>query len=107
MSTPTRAHRPARDNTPKSSTRGRRGGRGSSQPARPAKRSVLDDLEITPIATEGLPSFAELGLPAAVSGALARRGIATPFPVQAATIPAAIAGRDVIGRAATGAGSSL
>ncbi|MHA3705189.1 DEAD/DEAH box helicase, partial [Jatrophihabitans sp. YIM 134969] len=111
MSTPTRARRPARSSqnhggqNQQNPSRGR--GRGGSQPQRPAKRSPLDDLEITPIATENLPSFGELGLPAPVATALQRRGIDTPFPVQAATIPAALAGRDVIGRAATGAGKTL
>ncbi|MCC7365042.1 MAG: DEAD/DEAH box helicase [Dehalococcoidia bacterium] len=39
--------------------------------------------------------------------ALARRGITEPFPVQAATLPDAIAGRDVCGKARTGSGKTL
>jgi len=38
---------------------------------------------------------------------LAESGIATPFPIQAATIPAALDGRDVLGRAQTGSGKTL
>jgi superfamily II DNA/RNA helicase len=52
-------------------------------------------------------SFASLGLPAALVTALARRGIAEPFPIQAATLPDALAGRDILGRGATGSGKTL
>ncbi len=74
-------------------------------PARP--RNVLDDLPIQIVATDNLPSFTELGLPDGLADALTRRGLLTPFPIQAATIPDALAGRDVLGRAATGAGKTL
>lgn len=53
------------------------------------------------------PSFADLGLPADLVGALTRRGFHTPFEIQAATIPDALAGRDVLGRAPTGSGKTL
>src|SRR5690606_31962564 len=53
------------------------------------------------------PSFADLGLPRALVGALERRGVRTPFPIQAATIPDALAGRDVLGRGETGSGKTL
>ncbi len=62
---------------------------------------------MTVIDPDNMPSFAELGLPRNLVQALTRSGISTPFPVQAATIPAALAGRDVLGRAATGAGKTL
>ena len=39
--------------------------------------------------------------------ALRRAGVETPFPIQAATIPDALAGRDVLGRAPTGSGKTL
>ena len=42
-----------------------------------------------------------------VVNALARRGIEKPFPIQAATIPDILSGRDLLGRAATGAGKTL
>ena len=38
---------------------------------------------------------------------LAKGGIATPFPIQAATIPAALSGRDVLGRGKTGSGKTI
>jgi len=52
-------------------------------------------------------TFAELGLRAEIVDALAAQGIDTPFPVQAATIEDALAGRDVCGKAKTGSGKTL
>ena len=51
-------------------------------------------------------SFADLGLPSAVVDALAGEGITEPFPIQAATLPHALAGRDVLGRGRTGSGKT-
>src|SRR3954451_13458973 len=53
------------------------------------------------------PTFAALGVPARISDGLEARGIATPFPVQSATLPDALAGRDVCGRAPTGSGKTI
>ena len=52
-------------------------------------------------------SFAELGVPAALVTALARRGIDAPFAIQTRALPDALAGRDVLGRAQTGSGKTL
>ncbi|MBP2478725.1 superfamily II DNA/RNA helicase [Crossiella equi] len=52
------------------------------------------------------PSFAELGLPAALVTALAAAGVDSPFPIQAATLPDSLAGRDVLGRGRTGSGKT-
>ena len=52
-------------------------------------------------------TFAELGVPAELTTRLAARRITEPFPVQAATLPDAIAGRDLCGRAPTGSGKTL
>ncbi|WP_245888976.1 DEAD/DEAH box helicase [Glycomyces artemisiae] len=57
-------------------------------------------------APEG-PTFEELGLPEKITAALAEQGIITPFPIQAATIPDAISGRDILGRGQTGSGKTL
>ncbi|GAA1664249.1 hypothetical protein GCM10009830_07250 [Glycomyces endophyticus] len=53
------------------------------------------------------PAFDELGLPEKITAALAEQGIVTPFPIQAATIPDAMAGRDILGRGQTGSGKTL
>jgi len=52
-------------------------------------------------------SFAELGLPAPVVEHLTRAGITTPFPIQSASLPDSLAGRDVLGRGRTGSGKTL
>jgi superfamily II DNA/RNA helicase len=51
--------------------------------------------------------FDELDLPDALVRALADQGITEPFPVQELTIPDAVAGRDVCGKAKTGSGKTL
>ncbi len=52
-------------------------------------------------------SFSDLGVPADLVAALAKRGITEPFAIQAATIPDALAGKDVCGRAPTGSGKTV
>jgi superfamily II DNA/RNA helicase len=52
-------------------------------------------------------TFADLGLPAPLVSALDKQGFTEPFPIQAATIPDALAGRDVSGKAPTGSGKTL
>jgi superfamily II DNA/RNA helicase len=53
------------------------------------------------------PTFEGLGLAADLVDALAREGITSPFPIQALTIPDALAGRDICGKAKTGSGKTL
>ncbi len=57
----------------------------------------------------GVPevTFADLGLPEGVVRKLAQNGVTTPFPIQAATIPDALAGKDILGRGRTGSGKTL
>lgn len=54
-----------------------------------------------------MTSFADLGLPTHLVERLQQRGITEPFPIQAASIPDALAGHDVVGKAATGSGKTL
>ncbi|MFE9773797.1 DEAD/DEAH box helicase [Streptomyces sp. NPDC005931] len=60
--------------------------------------------------TPGLPAveaFDELDLPAPLLAALRGAGLTVPFPIQAATLPNSLAGRDVLGRGRTGSGKTL
>lgn len=51
-------------------------------------------------------AFARLGVPTSLAAVLADRGIDTPTPIQAATLPDSLAGRDVLGRGRTGSGKT-
>jgi superfamily II DNA/RNA helicase len=53
-----------------------------------------------------MTTFTELGVPAVLNTALDRLGISTPFPIQSATLPDSLAGRDVLGRGRTGSGKT-
>jgi superfamily II DNA/RNA helicase len=57
--------------------------------------------------TTGATSFAELGVPASLVSALALDGVTEPFPIQSATLPSSLAGRDVLGRGRTGSGKTI
>ncbi|MET9867814.1 DEAD/DEAH box helicase, partial [Streptomyces sp. NPDC006386] len=52
-------------------------------------------------------TFADLGLPEGIVRKLAQNGVTSPFPIQAATIPDALAGKDILGRGRTGSGKTL
>ncbi|WP_335971406.1 DEAD/DEAH box helicase [Streptomyces sp. CA2R106] len=52
-------------------------------------------------------TFAELDLPAALAEELTRQDVTEPFPIQGATLPSSLAGRDVLGRGRTGSGKTL
>ncbi|MET9415536.1 DEAD/DEAH box helicase [Streptomyces klenkii] len=66
-----------------------------------------DHLGTLPPAVAPVTSFADLELPAAVLRTLTERGLSEPFPIQAATLPSALAGSDVLGRGRTGSGKTL
>ncbi|MGW2338450.1 DEAD/DEAH box helicase [Streptomyces sp. NPDC001685] len=60
--------------------------------------------------TPALPAvgdFAGLDMPEALLKTLAAQGVTTPFPIQAATLPNSLAGRDLLGRGRTGSGKTL
>ena len=71
----------------------------AAQRSRHSRRTVA--------AATGAVSFASLGVPSPVVGVLTDVGITTPFPIQAATLPDALAGRDVLGRGRTGSGKTI
>ncbi len=57
--------------------------------------------------TNSASTFADLGVPPRLTAALEAAGITTPFPIQTAALPDALAGRDVLGRGRTGSGKTL
>ncbi len=75
----------------------------------PAARPPFTDPQTFPSAFDqpDAPGFAALGLPRPLVRVLARAGIEEPFPIQSATIPDGLAGRDVLARARTGSGKTL
>ncbi|WP_406438396.1 DEAD/DEAH box helicase [Streptomyces sp. NBC_00631] len=81
----------------------RSGGRGNRQPAQ-------GEFALPRTATPALPaveSFAGLAMPAPLLTTLRQEGLTVPFPIQAATLPNSLAGRDVLGRGRTGSGKTL
>ena len=54
-----------------------------------------------------MPSFIDLGVPARLTEVLANLDIHSPTPIQLATLPDGLAGRDVLGRGRTGSGKTL
>lgn len=65
----------------------------------------LEDVDAATVADDA--GFAELGVPKVLVAALDQQGITSPFPIQSATIPDALAGKDVLGRGRTGSGKTL
>ncbi|MEV5457328.1 DEAD/DEAH box helicase [Streptomyces cellulosae] len=61
---------------------------------------------ITP-ALPAVEAFEDLGLPGEMLATLGKEGVTAPFPIQAATLPNSLAGRDVLGRGRTGSGKTL
>ncbi|MFE0096677.1 DEAD/DEAH box helicase [Streptomyces sp. NPDC059015] len=102
----TRSARPARkrpaERTPKRAPKGAGGARRTAGP---------QEFTVPEPRVPGLPAvraFEELtDLPAALLKALAAQGVTEPFPIQAATLPNSLAGRDLLGRGRTGSGKTL
>jgi superfamily II DNA/RNA helicase len=71
--------------------------------------TIIDDAPrvTSPDAADAAIPFRELGLPEAIVRRLESQGKHDAFPIQAAVIPDALAGRDVAGRAPTGSGKTL
>jgi superfamily II DNA/RNA helicase len=75
-----------------------------------ARRHRTKPVAATRIASPAVPpavSFAAVGVSAPLVAALAAAGITAPFPIQAATLPDALSGRDILGRGQTGSGKTL
>ena len=88
--------------------RRRRSGTGADKPSVQSPQVAVSN-EIDEPAASVAPdnrSFAELGVPASLAAALAATGVTKPFPIQAATLPDSLAGKDVLGRGRTGSGKT-
>jgi superfamily II DNA/RNA helicase len=105
---PARAERPHRSGRPTSTDRFDRGPRTNRGP-RNDRRDRADRPTRAPQvpALTGPNAFVDLGVPASVAAVLASQAITDPTPIQAMTIPAALSGRDVLGRGRTGSGKTL
>lgn len=69
---------------------------------------TLDALRpATPAVSDEVVSFEQLGVAERVVQSLSSRGITSAFPIQSATLPDSLAGRDVIGRGRTGSGKTV
>ncbi|MFM9444892.1 DEAD/DEAH box helicase [Streptomyces acidiscabies] len=96
-------------NRTRTTTRGRSGAPHRSRPY--GNRQVVQGefappKTITP-ALPAVEAFAELAMPARLLATLGHEGVTVPFPIQAATLPNSLAGRDVLGRGRTGSGKTL
>lgn len=89
---------------------GRRGAIPAPRTAREATSTPVADLPTTtasPTTIDLDASFTDLGVPARLVELLTAAGITAPFPIQSATLPDSLAGRDVLGRGRTGSGKTL
>ena len=119
-------HRTSRTNDQRPATRfgrptgtGTRSGGGGGQfrgrpqqgaPRRRQNTAPQGEFEMPVSTTPALPpvaAFSELDMPSGLLATLTREGVTEPFPIQAATLPNALAGRDVLGRGRTGSGKTL
>jgi superfamily II DNA/RNA helicase len=83
------------------------GRRGSADAGRGvAESKQASYAEVAPTIVDENLTFDDLGVPAGLVKALAAAGILKPFPIQAATLPDSLAGKDVLGRGRTGSGKT-
>ncbi len=106
---PTRTYEKREPGAPRSDfKRDENYGKRTDRPARAHEKHVpVRVIDTTPVSVAKDNGFAALGLPAPLVERLAREGITEPFPIQTATIPDALTGRDVLGRGQTGSGKTF
>ncbi|WP_246843157.1 DEAD/DEAH box helicase [Allokutzneria sp. NRRL B-24872] len=78
-----------------------------TSPAAVEAQVAPEATDVADVETPETKTFAELGLPQVLVERLAKRGIVDAFPIQAATLPDSLAGRDLLGRGQTGSGKTL
>ncbi|MEU3478637.1 DEAD/DEAH box helicase [Streptomyces sp. NPDC033754] len=81
--------------------------RGGRRPTAPPPPSEFTPPETVTPALPAVASFADLDMPEGLLRILGEQGVTEPFPIQAATLPNSLAGRDVLGRGRTGSGKTL
>ncbi|MFI9644996.1 DEAD/DEAH box helicase [Streptomyces sp. NPDC052040] len=81
--------------------------RPSSSPSSVSSPREFRLPESTTPALPAVEDFAGLDMPAGLLKTLTAQGVTTPFPIQAATLPNSLAGRDLLGRGRTGSGKTL
>ncbi|MFG2652529.1 DEAD/DEAH box helicase [Streptomyces sp. NPDC048436] len=90
---------------PSRSVNPRRSGGHGRRPA-----AVQGEFALPKTITPALPAveaFADLDMPKQLLAALTVQGVSVPFPIQGATLPNTLAGRDALGRGRTGSGKTL
>ncbi|MEU2632351.1 DEAD/DEAH box helicase, partial [Kitasatospora sp. NPDC007106] len=100
-----RSSRSSHQNSGRAVADGRSGRRAAGQ-GHPAQVEFAVPVGTTP-ALPPVESFDALDMPRQLLSVLTRQGLDRPFPIQAATLPNALAGRDVLGRGRTGSGKTL
>ncbi|WP_050371309.1 DEAD/DEAH box helicase [Streptomyces acidiscabies] len=98
------SRRPQRPNRRASSPSPSGSSRSSAAPSAPREFRLP---ESTTPALPPVADFADLDMPAGLLKTLTAQGVTTPFPIQAATLPNSLAGRDLLGRGRTGSGKTL
>jgi superfamily II DNA/RNA helicase len=99
-----RPDRVERDNSRERSFAGARDRNGGKKSF--VEDKVLDRM-VSAVNVDVIETFEEMGLHAKVLTALQGMGAEKPFPIQAASIPAAMTGVDVLGRGKTGSGKTI
>ena len=95
MTTPARA---ASSRAPRSS---------APSPAAASSAAASSAAASSAAASPAVLSFADLGVAPELVASLASGGIDAPFPIQAATLPDSLAGKDLLGRGRTGSGKTV
>ncbi|MBO0980930.1 DEAD/DEAH box helicase [Microbacterium sp. SD291] len=106
-----RTERPRRDDRTARDTRPSRDDwnktpKAAFEPTDDVVHERLEAKSVAAVEVDGV-SFADLGLGSNIVETLVGMGAATPFPIQAASIPAVLEGRDVLARGRTGSGKTI
>ncbi|MFI7388799.1 DEAD/DEAH box helicase [Streptomyces sp. NPDC049813] len=99
--------RPSRRRSPRPAAAGARRAPEQQRRQQPTPPREFTMPENTTPALPPVDAFDELDMPAALLKTLAAQGVTAPFPIQAATLPNSLAGRDLLGRGRTGSGKTL